>query len=360
MNKQDIIQQRLANQHLAGNPLATADQVVSWLGAVQAQDFAGVKWAVGQRVQGADDAAIEAAFNEGAILRTHAMRPTWHFVAPADLRWLQELTAPRVHVVNGTMYRKLELDQDLFRRSNNIISKALEDGRFLTREELGSALSQAGIPVSGNRLAYIIMHAELDALICSGPRRGKQFTYALLADRAPQAKSLPYEETLAELTRRYFSSHGPAMVEDCAWWSGLTKAQVQTGLELVKADLQQEIVNGQSYWLAPNLPQFSMPSPTVHLLPNYDEYLISYRDSSPVLDPAYLPLVKFDDRRFTHFLVCDGRVIGLWRRDIKKETVTLTLKPFVPLSKDQEEAVWKSAEIFKKFSGVAELIPARA
>src|SRR5262245_11522432 len=135
MNHLDIVQQRLSNQHLAGNPLKTVAEVVGWLGAVQAQDYAGAKWAVGQRVQGAMDATIDQAFNAGTILRTHIMRPTWHFVTPADIRWLLELTAPRVNQVNATMYRKLELDETLFARSHKAIAGALEGEQFLTRIE---------------------------------------------------------------------------------------------------------------------------------------------------------------------------------------------------------------------------------
>jgi hypothetical protein len=202
MNYPEIVHQRLSNQHLAGNPLETAVQLVSELGAVQAQDYFGAKWALGQRLKVADDASLDKAFNAGAILRTHMMRPTWHFVAPADIRWIQALTAPRVHVINGYMYRQQELDEAVFARSNEVIARALEGGCFMTRKELSAVLEAAGIPAQRMRLAYIIMRAELDAVICSGPRRGKQFTYALLNERVPQTSPLTYEESLAELTRR--------------------------------------------------------------------------------------------------------------------------------------------------------------
>jgi hypothetical protein len=360
MNNLDIVQQRLSNQHLAGNLLKKPEDVVAWLGAVQAQDYAGAKWAVGQRVHGADDATIDQAFNAGTILRTHVMRPTWHFVTPADIRWLLELTAPRVNVVNGTMYRKLELDDTLFVRSNKTIAEALAGGQFLTRTELGAALSRAGIAAKGIRLGYIIHRAELDAVVCSGPRRGKQFTYALLDERAPQAKSLPYEEALAELTRRYFTGHGPAMVQDFAWWSGLTKTQAQTGLEMVKSDLIRETVGDQSYWQAPELPLVTEASPTARLLPNYDEYLLSYRGSSPVLDPAHAHMIETSNPIFGHFLVIDGRILGTWRRDFKKDTVTITLKRFVPLSEAEETAVRVEAERFAKFMGLTQVLMKQA
>lgn len=349
MNSLDIVQQRLSNQHLAGNPLKQPEEVVAWLGAVQAQDYAGAKWAVGQRLRGADETSLDQAFNAGTILRTHVLRPTWHFVAPADIRWLLELTAPRVNGVNGTMYRQFALDEALFARSNKAIAEALVGGQFLTRAEIGEVLSRAGITAEGIRLAYIIMRAELDAIVCSGPRRGKQFTYALLEERAPQAKSLPYDEALAALTRRYFTGHGPASVDDFAWWSGLTKTQCRAGLELVGSTLIRETVGDQTYWLAPDLPLVKEPSPTAHLLPNFDEYLLSYRDTHPFLDPAHVHLIETRNPLFGHFLVVDGRILGTWRRDIQKNIVTITLRRFAALSENQEEALRIAAERFGQF-----------
>jgi hypothetical protein len=349
MNSLDIVQQRLSRQRLAGNPLRKPEDVVAWLGAVQAQDYFGAKWAVGQRTQGADEAALDRAFNEGKILRTHVMRPTWHFVAPADIRWLLELTAPRVNVVNGTMYRKFELDEALFARSNNAIAEALVGGRFLTRAEIGKVLGRIGITAEGIRLGYIIHRAELDAVVCSGPRRGKQFTYALLDERAPQAKSLPHEEALAELTKRYFTGHGPAMVQDFAWWSGLTQSQCRAGLEMVKSDLIRETVGDQTYWLDPDLPLVKAPSPTAHLLPNYDEYLLSYRNAGPLFDLARTSPIETGNPIFAHALVIDGRLFGTWRRDFQKDAVTVTLKRFTPLREAEELAVRAEAERFGQF-----------
>ncbi|MCB0156003.1 MAG: AlkZ family DNA glycosylase, partial [Anaerolineae bacterium] len=319
---------------------------------VQAQDYAGAKWAVGQRTREANEASLDEAFNEGRILRTHVLRPTWHFVAPADIRWLLALTAPRVNGVNGTMYRQCELDEALFARSNKAIAEALVGGRFLTRTELGTVLERHGLKAKGVRLAYIIMRAELDAVVCSGPRRGKQFTYALLDERAPQAKSLPYDEALAELTRRYFTGHGPATVDDFAWWSGLNKTQCRAGLDMVGNSLGQETVDDQTYWLAPDRPLVKEPSPTAHLLPNFDEYLLSYRETHPFLDPAHVHLIETRNPIFGHSLVIDGRMVGTWRRDFQKNTVIITLRRFAALSENHEEAIHIAAERFGQFVGM--------
>ncbi len=215
----DFGHRRLHNQLLIQHPFDQPNEVVAWLGAVQAQEYGHAKWALGMRLPGATDVDVERAIAEGSILRTHVMRPTWHFVTSADIRWMLELTGPRVHALNAYYYRQQGLDDALFARSNAVLAKALAGGNYLTRPELQAALAGAGIVADGGlRASYLMMRAELDMLICSGPRRGKQFTYALLDERAPAASSLPRDEALAELTRRYFTSHGPATLKDFAWW----------------------------------------------------------------------------------------------------------------------------------------------
>src|SRR5215831_20269008 len=180
----DIASRRLQTQRLTGQPFDAAVDAVAWLGAVQSQDYAGAKWALGQRTRDVTDADLDRLVDAGAILRTHVMRPTWHFVLPDDMRWLLDLTAPRVKAILAHYDRQLEVDGDLLRRGHAVIETALRDGTYLTRGELAAALERAGIPADGQRLGRLIMHAELDGLIVSGPRRGKQLTYALLAERA--------------------------------------------------------------------------------------------------------------------------------------------------------------------------------
>ena len=220
----DIAQHSLHNQYLSSSGFKEPADVVKWFGAVQAQDYSGAKWALGLRLQSATDDAVEKAFGDGNILRTHVMRPTWHFVAPADIRWLLKLTAPRVNAVNGYYYRKFELDDAVFKKSNKALTKALRGGKQLTRDTLRNAVQQAGVATDDLvRSAYILIRAELDGLICSGARKGKQFTYSLLDERQPNSATLERDEALAELTRRYFTSHGPATLQDFVWWSGLIR-----------------------------------------------------------------------------------------------------------------------------------------
>jgi len=347
MTHLDIAHQRLLNQQIAQTTFTQPAELVAWLGAVQSQDYAGAKWALGLRLQGVADDDIEHAFTAGAILRTHVMRPTWHFVAPADIRWLLALTAPRVNALNAYYYRKLELDQALFTRSNAALIKALQGGKQLMREELRTVLQQASIATDDLlRCSLIIMRAELDGIICSGARRGKQFTYALLDERAPHAKPLERDAALAELARRYYTSHGPATLKDFVWWSGLTTADARSGLETVKAQLIHEVRDGQTYWFSAATPPANVPTPTAYLLPNYDEYTVGYSDRSAIFDAADTKNVVLG-----YVIVINGRVVGTWKRTLKQPVVVET-HAFTPLTEAEGRAVAVAAQQYAAFLGL--------
>ena len=349
MKATSIGRQRLGHQRLSANPFEQPEEVVAWLGAVQAQDYAGGKWALALRMRDAGDDAVEQAFTTGAILRTHVMRPTWHFVTPSDIRWLLELTASRVNTVNASLYRQLELDDALFSRSNAVIAKALAGGRFLTRAELGRALAEAGIAAEGLRLTCLVMRAELDAVVCSGPRRGKQFTYALLDERAPQARRLARDEALTELTQRYFTGHGPATIRDFAWWSGLTVADAKAGVATVAETLNRDVVDGETYWFSPsNLPAEESPG-AVFLLPTYDEFLVGFAAFGKSLRGG-LPAAETWSPSSP--IVIDGRVAGSWRRTFQKGSVVIELAPFAPLTAEASEAVAAAAPRYGKHLGM--------
>jgi hypothetical protein len=351
MTTPNIVQQRLHNQHLLGAPFAPPEEVVRWFGAVQAQEYPGATWGIAQRMDTPTQATLDLAYADGAILRTHAMRPTWHFVAPADIRWLLKLTSPRVHTVNASHYRKLELDATVLARAATVLTNALQGGRHLTRTELAAALAQAGIIRASDdrlRLTYLVMHAELEGLICSGAMRGKQHTYALLDERVPPARMLEHEEALAELTRRYFTSHGPATVKDCAWWSGLASNDVRRGLELNTSQLEMARVDGQQYWSRPNSRTNLAASPIAHLLPAYDEYTIAYKDHNAILHPDYRDLVV---AAFGIVIVIDGQIVGVWNRVIEKHRVLLTLEPFRALSEAEQQALSLAVRRYQAFLG---------
>jgi Winged helix DNA-binding domain len=316
---------RLHCQRLAAGRLTRPADVVGWLGAVQAQEYPFAKWGLALRMRRATEATVERACAAGAILRTHVLRPTWHFVTPADIRWLLALTAPRVRAAVAYYDRQLGITPAVVSRANRAIAAALEGGAEVTRGELKAVLAGAGVAVDGTqRLAHVIMHAELDAVICSGARRGKQFTYALLDERAPTPRMPSRDQALAELARRYFTSHGPAQLRDFAWWSGLTSADARSGLEMSRQHLADEEIEGKRYWFAPSTRTLAPPTRAAFLLPPYDEYLIAYKDRSASIDPAlWKPTAGRDP--FAAPVLVGGRVIGGWRHPAGSATITLDL-----------------------------------
>ena len=354
----DIAARRLRAQRLSGEGFATAEEAVRWMGAVQSQDYAGAKWALGLRTRGLTDADVDRLFDAGAILRTHVMRPTWHFVLPDDVRWLLELTAPRVRAAMAAIDRRIGVDAVLLRRSRAALEAVLRDGTFLTRNELGVALERAGIPLAGQPLAHVVSHAELDAVIVSGPRRGRQFTYALMDERAPNARRLDRDEALAELARRYFTSHGPAQLPDFTWWSGLTVADARRGVDLAGPALAREVIDGRPYWRAPAEPPPASGEPAAHLLPNYDEFLVAYRDRSAALHPGLdtSPLPR--ESVLTNVVVVDGLVRCGWRRRPARGGVVVELGPLDATGPAVGAALTRAAEDLGRFLGApASIVP---
>ena len=349
MERLDIARRRLHSQRISNAPFRKPSEVVKWLGAVQAQDYTAAKWALGLRMQGATNDDIDQAFADGTILRTHVLRPTWHFVTPADIRWLLALTSPRVHAANAFIYRKLELDNRLLRRSNATLTKALRGGKQLTRDELRVVLQRSGIASDDRlRLAYIMVFAELEGVVCSGARRGKQFTYALLDERAPPTKTMEREEALTELAHRYFVSRGPATVQDFAKWSGLTVNDARHGLEGVKAKLRNEEVDGQAHWFSNSRSSARHATPSAYLLPIFDEYISGYKDRSAIgkadvgarLKPGY---------DLSYIIVIDGQIVGSWKRTLKRDAVEIETNLFTRLTRAENRAVALAAHRYGDF-----------
>ena len=347
----DIPRYRLHNQFLSQTNITEPGQIVRRLGAVQSQDYAGAKWALGLRLKGCTDADIDRAFNEGRILRTHILRPTWHFVAPEDIRWMLALSAPRVHVANAFMYRQQEVDRNVIKKSYAVLEKVLRGNTHLTRTEIGSALEPAGIKnAAGIRLGYILMSAELDGILCSGPRRGKQFTYALLEERASKPRAWRREEALAEFTRRYFATRGPATLHDFTWWSGLTMAVAKAGIESVHSEFLHEEIDGKTYWFDSSVAPATEESPTAHLLPNYDEYFIGFKDRSAIGEVAKLVGIKANEPSFiAHVIILDGQLVGGWKRTLRKDAVQLEFKLITKLTKGQLRALDRAAGRYGDF-----------
>jgi hypothetical protein len=344
--------QRQTAQGLATPGFARPEDVVAWFGAVQAQEYGPARWALGLRLQGEPaDAAVAAAFDEGRLLRTHVLRPTWHFVTPADLRWMLALTGPRIQRAMTPYDRRLEIDAPLLKKARRIFERTLAATPHQTRAELAEALAAKGIEASGQRLAHFVMHAELDAVICSGPRRGKQFTYALVDQRAPGAPRLDPDQALETLVVRFFRSHGPATARDFSWWSGLRISDATRVLQHLRAP-SIEIDGLRYWWIETDVPSATARS-IVHLLPIYDEYAVAYRDRV-LVSHGPPPAAAGPSRSavFQHALVIDGQIVGTWRVQASARGSAVDVYPVRRLTAAERADLGAAAERYERFLGV--------
>ena len=336
MTLSELVNMRLVSQQLATSKFKTPKGLVSWMGAMQAQEFKMAKWAVGIRTMSADLPMIEAAISDGSILRTHLLRPTWHLVSADDIYRFLDLTAPRLKAAQKTREKQLGLTEEIFKKSNSVIKKALGAGQHLNRVELIAKLVKAHIAVDNNRSSHILFNAELEGIVCSGAIKNKQHTYALLPERVPGKKIFPREESLAILAQKYFESHGPATLPDFTWWSGLSAADARLALEIIKPGLISEKMDSRIYWFSPSL---SIPQPsksTIYLLPAFDEFIISYKDRSAALLFKDHQKAVSNNGIFRPIIVMNGKVEGIWKSVVKKDTMFLKPDFFAPVNQKKK------------------------
>lgn len=242
------------------------------------------------------------------------------------------LTAPHVSRLVTYTYRQLELTESILNQANSVMAKLLEGHNYLTRAELMAELGKEGIPTNDLRAAHLMFHAELNGIVCNGPMKGKQITYALMDERVPLAASLARDEALGQLAKRFFMSHGPATLPDFGWWSGLKITDARVGLEMVKSQLVSEKFNEQVYWMPNDLPTTSQE--TLHLLPAFDEFMVSYKDRTASLSAAHHTTAISANGIFKPIVVVNGQVMGIWKRTLKKDTVDVETTLFEPFPLD--------------------------
>jgi hypothetical protein len=352
----NLIPLRLQNQQLSQQEFRNPADLVYNMGAVQAQDYTGAKWALGMRLKGCTDELIEKAFTDGDMIRTHVLRPTWHFVHPKDIRWMLELTARRIQALAASRHRQLGLDTNVLSKCESVITKAFNGHKQLSRDIISDTFQKNGIVTNEQRFVHIMMHLELEQVVCSGGREGKQFTYALFDSRIPKTKTISKEQALAMLVERYFISHGPATMADFVWWSGLTTADAKTGLEAKKAKLSSFIFEDNTYWFAEQSHPPIIKPGTALLLPNYDEYIVSYKDRSATIAAQNLNLADPRGTIFNHTLILNGQIEGIWKRMFKKDMLELEIIPFKKLSIANVNAVEKAAKRYADFLALKNVI----
>ena len=307
------------------------------------------KWALALRSPGATLASVDSAIESGEILRTHALRYTWHFVTARDIYWLVDLIGPVVLARQKSRLKELELDADTLRKASAIFEKALAGGNFLPREELLRLIRAAGIPTAQNRAAHMLGWAELQQVICSGPSRDGVRTYALLHERVPKAKRMPRDESLATLARRYFTSRGPATVQDFSWWSGLTLREAQNGLATVRTSLDSASNGAATVWFDGETRRGRGTG--VHLLPAFDEYLIGYRDRSAQLQDMDQKSLVSSNGIFWPVVLADGAVIGTWKKEAKGRKVSVQVRLFRGAPVPGKSRLGAAAARVEKFFG---------
>lgn len=340
---------RLHHQHLLSKTVTAPENLVRYMGAMQAQDYAMVKWAIGCRLENACEREVEEAMADGRIIRTHLLRPTWHVVAAEDLRWMLGLTAPHVKRIMRTYDRQVGLDEKVHLRAQKLIEKELAKGEAKTRKELVAVLDRSRIPTDEFRAAHIMMQAELNALVCSGPRRDKQQTYMLVDARVPAGKKLTRDEALHELALRYFTARGPATIADFSWWSGLSVVDSKHAVEMLGDLLYKESIGESTYFH--NSLFSGETGDTLHLLPSYDEFLISYSDRTASIDPKHARRALTNNGIFRPVVVKDGTVIGTWSRNLGPKGVRLDFKFFKAKERLSRKVMGEVIEGYKWFLG---------
>lgn len=350
MNPKDIANIRLINQQITETKFKTVKDLVGWMGAMQAQDFNMAKWAVGIRLPGSTDKEIQESFNKGEILRTHLLRPTWHLVSADDIYWILELTAPHIKASLKSRNRELGLIKETFDKSNETIEKVLTGGKHLTREEIINVIKKVKIHIDNPQAYYhLILNAELDGIICSGAIKEKKQTYTLLNEKVPKKKTLNTNEALAELAKKYFTSHGPATLRDFVWWSGLPVSDAKKSLELVKSDIISEKIGSQTYWFSRLFSSPDIKDESVYLLPAFDEFIISYKDRSASISIENQKNAISSNGIFRPVIVLDGQAIGIWKRTTKKNKIIIETHLFKAPAKRIKSLIEKEVETYGCF-----------
>ncbi|MCC8089246.1 MAG: winged helix DNA-binding domain-containing protein [Rikenellaceae bacterium] len=330
MNSKEVLFFRLRNHCLAGlnSPkIDSVEKVVAHLGAVQAQEYKLSKWGIGSRADSSGISVVDKAINSGKIIRTHILRPTWHFVSAEDLRWMSDLCRRSLDRIYKTYCRKSPIQEEFIRQNYPVVVRALRDNNHLTNTEITETLSEK-IPDADNSLSRrILFRMEIEGIICGGRVKSGHHTYALLDEWVPVRRDITRDEALSRLALKYFKSHGPAEIMDFVWWSGLTVTDARKGLDMVKDRLIKSESDGRILWMAEGIPAF-VPKREIHLLPPFDEFVVGYKSRVDIVDSHNHCKVMSRFGIFKPTVMLDGRIIGSWRNKRSGKTNNITIDLF--------------------------------
>ncbi len=343
MNLKDVSVHRLINQNILATKTKTVRDVVFDMGAIQAQDYKMAKWAIGVRSPGSTELDVDHAIDNVEIIRTHVLRPTWHFVSPEDLIWMRELTANKAKSLINSRDKALGLTKAIIDKSKNIIEQALSNGEHLTGEELACKLEKNRIDTGSYRAWHLFYKAELDGIICSGKNKNGKPTFALLDERVPISNKIIREEALFLLAKKYFTSHGPATIDDFSWWSGLSIKECRKAVEMNKNAFISEKIGTQTYFFSSSFSYTKTNNKKVFLLPAFDEFIIAYKNRSASLLPEQHKKTISNNGIFRPMIVVNGQITGIWKRTIQKDKVLIELNLFQSQSKEVKNLIKKEA-----------------
>jgi hypothetical protein len=343
---------RMHNLGLTSEPFDDPEAALRHLTAVQSQDYRPATWSLAHRVNGADYTSLDQLFDDGRILRTHVLRPTWHFALAEDIRLLLQVTGPRVQISCRSRYKSNGVDAALFNQCNQQIDDLLSGHNHLTRPEIRQHLLEQGIELDTAQMNCVMIDAELEGIICSGRRRGKDQTYALLDERAPDVRTLDPDEALAELTLRYFTARGPATINDFRSWGSMTISQIKRGIDLLGTELQSIEIDGLSHWYVIDPPASLPELPHATLLQRYDEYMMGYLESRGVIDLAGRYADLNPDRMSGNPLFIDSQIVGHWRRTPTTSRAKVQIEPLIDLAPPVLAAIEAEAARFGAFLGL--------
>ncbi len=321
MTTPELLAIRLQNQRLMGQRFAEPAEAVSWMGAMQAQALDQAKWGIGVRLADGTVKAVEEALNTGKIIRTHILRPTWHFVTAEDIHWMFDLSNPQIKPIYISYCRMIGADESLVLRALPVVENSLAGGKHLTKEEIGGALHAAGITADGSLLNQIICRAEMEGILCNGRLRGNKQTFTLLEEWAPRKETIGRDEALERLARRYFTSHGPATVHDFSWWSGLTVTDCRRAVAMLVSDLVSVKLNGRDFLMMNDIEIPVAHGGSALLLPSFDEFVVSYKDRSEMISETHYGKVMTKNGLFSPTVMLGGEIVGSWKKSVKKGAV---------------------------------------
>jgi hypothetical protein len=349
MTYQEISHYRLVSQKLYKTTSCTPQEIVRHLGAMQAQDYSMAKWAIGSRCN-ASEKEIEEAINSAQIIRTHILRPTWHFVAADDIYWMLDISAPQVKRFTISAGKKYGFDIKKLYQINAEIEKMLNGNNHMTRDEIMQELNIKKTSSADFLSAAIMMNAELDGLVCNGRMKGKQITYALLEERVTKPKTkLTKEEGLAKLAKRYFESHGPATLLDFSWWSGFSPTICKSSINAIELQLNSIDIENQTYWFGKDISGETNFRESVHFLPAFDEILISYKTREASILLEHQSKAFTNNGIFKPIILENGKVIGTWKRTIKKDHAKIETQFFNETENHKKAILFEGTKAFENY-----------